>query len=91
MDCSAEDIIYVIECAGCNKQYIGETGNLRDRERVHKQHIFTPYLRNQYVSHHIAHCAIGKRTPFKITPVLHVNRDDRIYREEMEQSLIRKF
>ena len=32
------------------------------RVRVHKQHIFTPYLRNQYVSHHIAHCAIGKRT-----------------------------
>ena len=91
MDCSAEDIIYVIECAGCNKQYVGETGNLRDRVRVHRQHIFTPYLRNQYVSHHIAHCAIGKRTPFKITPILHVNRNDRIYREEMEQSLIRKF
>ena len=91
MDCSAEDIIYVIECAGCNKQYVGETGNLRDRVRVHRQHIFTPYLQNQYVSHHIAHCAIGKRTPFKITLVLHVNRNDRIYREEMEQSLIRKF
>ena len=47
MDCSAEDIIYVIECAGCNIQYIGETGNLRDQVRVYKQHIFTPYLRNQ--------------------------------------------
>ena len=31
MDCTAQDIIYVIKCSGCNKQYIGETGNLRDR------------------------------------------------------------
>ena len=84
-------IHYVIECAGCNKQYIGETGNLRDQVRVHRQDIFTPYLRNQYVSHQIAHCAIGKRTPFKITSILPINCNDRIYREEMERSLIRKF
>ena len=62
------------------------TGNLRDRVRVHRQQIFTLL----YVSHHIAHCAIGKSIPFKIAPVLHVNRNDRIYREEMEQSSIHK-
>ena len=46
MNCTAEDIIYVIKCAGCSNQYIGETGSLRDRVRVHKQQIFTPHLRN---------------------------------------------
>ena len=91
MDCTAQDIIYVIKCSGCNKQYIGETGNLRDRVRVHKQQIFTPYLRNFYVSHHIAHCSVGKRTPFSITPILQLNRNDRIYKEEVEKSLIKKF
>ena len=65
MDCSIEDIIYIIKYAGCNKQYIGETGSFRDCVRVHKQQTFTPYLGNLYVSHHIAHCAIGKRIPFK--------------------------
>ena len=55
---SIKDIIYVIKCAECNKQYIGKTGSLRDRVGVHKQDIFTPYFRNPYVSHHIAHCAI---------------------------------
>ena len=91
MDCTAQDIIYVIKCSGCNKQYISKTGNLRDRVRLHKQQIFIPYLRNLYLSHHIAHCSVGKRTPFSIRPILRVNRNDRIYREELETSLIKKF
>ena len=91
MDCTAQDVIYVIQCSGCNKQYIGETGNLRDRVRVHQQQIFTPYLRNLYMSHNIAHCSVGKRMPFSITPILQLNCDDRIYREEVEKSLIKKF
>ena len=48
-----DDIIYVIKCAGCIKQYIGETGNLRDRLRVQRQQMFTPHLCNLCVSHYI--------------------------------------
>ena len=83
INCSTEDIIYVINALGVinstlEKQVASET------VRVHKQQIFPPYLRKLYFSHHIAHCAIGKRIPFKITPIFHVNRIYRIYREEMK-------
>ena len=73
----------LIKCNGCNKEYIGETENLRARVRVHKQQILDPHLRQLYISHHIAHCAIGKPELFKIIPFFFVNHNDRIYREEM--------
>ena len=91
MDCTATDLIYLIKCSGCDKEYIGETSNLRARVRVHKQQTLDPRLRNLYVNHHIAHCSIGRPTLFKITPFFLVNRNDRTYRQEVEQYFIRKF
>ena len=91
MDCSIKDTIYLIKCAGCDKEYIGETSDLRSRVRVHKQQISDPRLRHLYVSHHIAHCSINHPIPFTITPFFSVNRNDRIYREELEQHFINKF
>ena len=44
MDCSAKDILYLLKCGGCNKQYIGATGDLRATVRVHKQQIKDPRL-----------------------------------------------
>ena len=73
------------------KQYIGETSNLRARVRTHKQQILDPRLRHLYVSHHIAHCAIGKRKLFTIVPFFSLNRVDKFYRIEQEQYLIRKY
>ena len=37
------------------------------------------------------HNATGHETPFTMTPILHLNHNDRIYRKEMEQFLIKKF
>ena len=68
MDCTVGDVIYLIRCGGCDKEYIGETSNLRARIRVHKQQILDPRLRRLYVSHHIAHCAINKRPLFQVIP-----------------------
>ena len=31
-------VLYVIECQGCRKMYIGETGNLRFRTNLHRDH-----------------------------------------------------
>ena len=45
MDCHAEDIVYLLNCGGYHKQYIGETGELRARVRIHKQQIRDPNLR----------------------------------------------
>ena len=58
MDCAATDIIYMIKCTGCDKEYIFEASNLR--ARVHIQQTLDLRLRSLYVNHHIVHCAIGK-------------------------------
>ena len=91
MDCTATNIVYLIRCTGCSKEYIGESSNLRARVRVHKQQTLDPRLRHLYVNHHIAHCAIGKPTLFQIIPFYAVNGDDKIFREEIELHFIKKF
>ena len=49
MDCTAMDIVYLIRCTGCDKEYIGETSNLRARVRVHKQQTLDPRLRHLHM------------------------------------------
>ena len=45
IDCTSTKMIYVIICAGCGHNYIGETGDvLRNRVTVHKQQIRDPVL-----------------------------------------------
>ena len=40
MNCTSTNLVYVITCAGCGQNYIGETGDvLRNRVTVHKQQI----------------------------------------------------
>ena len=92
MNCEAKDLIYALQYGGCEKQYTGETGDLRAQVRLHKQHIFNPRYRTLYVSHHIARCTISNATGhFRIVPILFLNQNDRLYREEMELSLIYKY
>jgi len=67
--CTSRNLIYCITCKGCNKQYIGETGDiLRNRMTLHRQQIREPKYCVLHVSEHIAKCA--KRTPiqFEIIP-----------------------
>ena len=54
MTCKAKNVMNVIQCRGCNEQYIGETVNLRNRVTLHNQHIRVPELRKIPVSGHIA-------------------------------------
>ena len=56
MTCKAKNIIYVIQCGGCNEQYVGETVNFRSKVTLHNQHIRVPELRKIPVSGHIADC-----------------------------------
>ena len=91
MDCDAEDAIYLLNCGGYRKQYIGEAGELRVRVRIHKQQIRDPNLRTLYVSHHITHCTIGKEKLFEIIPFYFVNHGDRLYQEKIEEYFIDKF
>lgn len=68
MDCDSKNVIYVIKCSGCTKTYIGQTGDkLRNRVRVHRQHVNDSRYRILRVSQHIADCTT--RVPaFYITP-----------------------
>ena len=71
MDCNATNILYLINCSGCQKEYIGQTSHLRARVRKHKQHILNPRLRTLHVSKHIAHCSIGKPIPYQVFALVH--------------------
>ena len=54
MNCTSTNLIYVITCAGCGHNDIGETGDvLRNRVTVHKQQIRDPHTRMLGVSKHI--------------------------------------
>ena len=62
MSCTSNNLIYVITCVGCGKNYIGETGDvLRNRVTVHKQQIRDPRK-------HIDECATGLAPQFTIFP-----------------------
>ena len=46
MDCSSNNLLYVITCQGCGENYIGQTGNeTRKRMTVHRQQIRDPNTR----------------------------------------------
>ena len=69
MNCTSTNLIYVITCAGCGHNYIGETGDvLRNRVTVHKQQIRDPHTRMLGVSKHIDECAAGLTPQFTIFP-----------------------
>ena len=84
IDFSAKIALYLINCSGCNKEYISQTSNLRPRIRIHKQQILNPNLRTLYVSRHMAHCSISKEIPIIIIYFLTFDRNDIIEREEKE-------
>ena len=54
MSCIAKNVIYVIQCRGCDEQCIGKTNNLRNRTTLHNQHIRHEALRKIPLSGHIA-------------------------------------
>lgn len=65
MNCETQNLIYIITCNGCKKQYVGETGNeLKTRMTLHRQHIRHPECRKLGVSKHIAECGRGGFTVF---------------------------
>ena len=88
MNCKSENLVYCITCPTCKENYIGQTGDLSDRVRVHKQQIRHPNLRKIPLSAHLDRCASGK---FKIFPFYKSPRNDPDYRKAMERHFISKF
>ena len=90
MTCDTRNCVYVIECTGCYKYYIGETGNFRLRTNLHRDH--TKKNEGLGVNKHIFHCTVGKsiKHAFRIMPIYKVKEDDTDLRRNMEEYLINK-
>ena len=89
MNCCAKDVIYVIICGGCSKEYIGQTSSLRERVTVHKQQIRDSILRRLKISKHIAECTSAENPDFYICPIL--SKTDKTVRILTESQLIDKY
>ena len=58
MSCNVKNVIYVLVCSGCNKYYIGQTGDkLRNRRTVHEQQMRDPSTRQMPLSKHLHECS----------------------------------
>ena len=63
-NCETPNLIYVIICSGCNKEYIGQTvGQLKERLSIYRQHIPQPESEKIEVERYLGTC--GKEI-FKI-------------------------
>ena len=89
LNCLAKNVIYVINCLSCSKQYIGQTSSLRERVTVHRQQIREPQLRKLPISKHLAYCTSPDNPRFTICPILQKN--DKTQREILESNLITKY
>ena len=92
MSCDSSNLIYVVQCAGCLEEYIGETGEgetkLRDRVRVYRQHINDPIYQMLKVEGHIRICGKGK---FTIFPFLQMRSQDTQLRRAFESKFQKQF
>lgn len=91
--CTSSNLIYVIRCAGCGENYIGQTGDtLRHRMTVHRQQIREPKYQCTSVSEHIRNCARNKSPNFTIFPFYKFLRDTtEKEREAKEKLFINKY
>ena len=88
MTCKSENVIYCMTCPTCHENYIGQTGKLNARVRVHKQQIRDPSIRNTPCSEHFANCGNGN---FKIFPFYKMHNDCEISRIAKEDHFIKLF
>ena len=90
MTCDVKNLIYVIRCAGCKEDYIGETSNLRNRVTVHNQQIRDPNTRKIQLSQHLDECSYTGQK-YQIFPFFKLQNDSIIQRKQKETYFITKF
>ena len=88
MTCTVKNVIYVLICDGCGYEYIGESGNLRARMRVHRQQSTYPELMKLNVNKHIFRCATSK-TKFKVFPFFKMEEESIALRRKKEKDFIK--
>ena len=87
--CHSRNLIYVITCLGCKKQYIGETGTeLRLRMNVHRQQTRHEELRQLFVNRHIFNCS---NSQFSVFPFYKMSSNNPIERQAKETYFINRY
>ena len=87
--CISKNLLYIIICSGCKKEYIGQTScMLKERLVLYRQHINEPRYQTSEVEEHLRNCGKGY---FSIIPFLQIRTDDINLRETMELKFIRKY
>ena len=91
MSCDTKNCIYLLQCAGCQDIYIGETNNFRLRINLHKDHASKNIGLN--VSRHIFQCTEhrGDSPKFFAMPFFKITVDNIYLRRNMESYFINKF
>ena len=91
MTCDTRNCIYVLQCGGCSKYYIGETNNFRLRINLHKDH--AKKNTGLGVSRHIFECISDNSCeyPFLVMPFFKLKDDDTGLRKTTENYFIQKF
>ena len=92
--CNSMNILYLLTCPVCNKQYVGKTEDCQHRMNNHKKDVRNPKQKTLYVKKHFKNCLIQKfgelKEPlFFCTPYLYVKNP--IKRHNLEQFYIKKF
>ena len=87
MDCTSRNVVYALFCKNCNRSYIGETVNLRNRASAHRNNSKDLDRAVMRVSRHVYECGKG----FRICPILKLKEECKITRLVKEDNLIKIF
>lgn len=70
LNCDSKDLIYVLICSGCKKEYIGQTQTiLEERLNTYRQHIRQNKLQQKYIERHLSICGQGQNDVVKMMPL----------------------
>ena len=58
--CNSMNILYLLTCPVCNKQYVGKTEDCRHRMNNHKKDVHNPKQKTLYADKHLKNCLIEK-------------------------------
>ena len=88
----SSNLVYVVICSTCNKEYIRENGEgktrVQDRVWVYQQHIRQPQYQQLKCEKHFETCRTGE---FKIFPFFKLPWQNKYLREQYEKYFQDKF
>ena len=88
-NCETLNLIYVIICSGCKKEYIGQTGGqLKERLSIYRQQIRQPEYEKIEVKRYLWTCA---KEIFKMFSFFKMRENNKILRECYVDHFIKKF